>query len=151
MGLIVLQTEPWRTSSINRRRGAVFEDQGRPNFVATATTTKFETYGYCHLCLGHFYDLTLVATCSHASRASHTRAATTLGWWARSRSTRTEKCSVGRRDTTTATVTTIFVISGFSNRTCQSTDANGPSTYHIRRSRHPRNCSLVPVRTFCRR
>ena len=153
------QTEPERTSypsNVGETR-CVYE-QERLDFVAATTTTKFETNGYSHQCLGQLYDQTLVATSTHASTASHTRTTTTLKCDTRKvgsvtvspRATHaTEKCIVGRRDTTTATVTTILLeISGFSNRTCQSIDADGPSTHHIRPSWHPRNYSLVLVRTF---
>ena len=56
----------------------MFNDQGRPDFVAATTTTKFETNGCSRQCLRQQNDLTFVITSLRASIASHSRAATTL-------------------------------------------------------------------------
>ena len=96
----------------------MFKEQGRPNFVAATTTIKFEQMVTVFRVLDSLYVLTLDATSPHASIASHTRAATTLrndaeevgSVTVKPRATHaTEKCIVGRRDTTTTTVNNKFV------------------------------------------
>ena len=81
VGLIVFHSEPERTSfhrTSERSAAQCFYEQERLYFVSVSPTHKFDRMVTVKLSWTTFFDLTLNATDTCASVASHTRASTTL-------------------------------------------------------------------------